>query len=385
MTTQLKTYLLIVLFVLGISEDIKAQQFSALYNFPNLINNTGTAVLMQADDGKLYGTTAGGGLNNSGAIYRINLDGSGFTNIFSFGTVYGAPERPLSGLLQGKDGNLYGTQLFDGNYGFGGIYRIATNGSGYLMLHSFNGTTEGGESESALIQGRDGRLYGCIPYVNPPLDESVYAFNPADNNFTILHTFSPTNSQDGRALLFSLLQSSNGMLYGVAEIGGSNNLGTLFTMNTNGGGFSVLHHFSTNDGTFGFPISAPIEGADGNLYGTASSSLYRVSTNGSNFQVLHTFIKQSDGSAANALVQGIDGKLYGTTAGSGSAVSDGMVFSINLDGTGFTKLHSFTNGADGANPICALLQANNGVLYGTTTSGGTNNGGSILVWPYNRG
>ncbi|HEY4416945.1 MAG TPA: choice-of-anchor tandem repeat GloVer-containing protein [Verrucomicrobiae bacterium] len=194
----------------------------------------------------------------------------------------------------------------------------------------------------------------------------------------ILHSFT-VSATDGSNPYGNLLQAGD-QLYGTTYSGGSGSDGTVFVMNTNGSGFTLLHSFNSVDG------QAPQAGLilSGNtLYGTTASggasqrgTVFAVNTDGSGFTTLYNFIGGGDGSSpqANLILSG--NTLYGTTAAGGSG-SQGTVFAVKTDGTGFTTLHSFT-GADGFTPQGSLVLSGN-TLYGTTAGGGSGNQGTVFA------
>ena len=137
----------------------------------------------------------------------------------------------------------------------------------------------------------------------------------------------------------------------------------------------------TNDG--GYPEAALVQGSDGNFYGTTSGggingygTVFKMSITGL-LTSLYSFTGANDGGYPRAeLVQGNDGSLYGTTTNGGTK-NVGTVFQISTNGA-YTGLYSFTGGDDGAYPNAGLVQGSDGSFYGTTSSGGTNNSGTVF-------
>ena len=310
---------------------------------------------MQGADGMLYGTTAEGGYfggSGVGVVFKVNPDGSKYTEVLSFGFFAAAGQGPTSAPLQGHDGNLYGTTS-EGGYmsrgwgGFGIVYTVGTNGLGYAILHEFStNNLEGRTPSSGLIQGMDGTLYGTT--------------------------------------------------YGGVNYDGSGYLsGTVFKLLTNGSGFQVLHTF-TNSAVDGMnPYAGLILGADGFLYGTTGSggtagngTVFKLSTSGSGYKVIHNFGSfTNDGQAPTApLTQGSDGYLYGTTPyggafgpASGGHRGYGVAFKLDTSGANYTVLYNFggTTG-DGHLPKGGLTQGPDGAFYGTTSAGGNLNAGTVF-------
>jgi uncharacterized repeat protein (TIGR03803 family) len=161
-------------------------------------------------------------------------------------------------------------------------------------------------------------------------------------------------------------------------------------MNLDGSNYQILHDFGpliTGDGLT--PV-AIMEGSDGALYGTTQSggtnlsgTAFRINRDGGQYSILHHFRHSDDGAQPVAgLVEGSDRALYGTTS-SGGANGGGTVFKFNKDGTGFVTLHSFSH-VDGAEPEASLVEGSDGKLYGTTRLWGQTNGGSGTVFRLNK-
>ena len=302
------------------------------------------AGLVQGTDGALYGTTYLGGSNRAGTVFKINPNGSGNTPLFHFGNNNNDPFglASPSGLIQGADGALYGP-AHGGSAGYGSVFRINPNGSGYAVLHSFD--PSGGYSpNAALVQGRDGSLFGTTQSGGAGFG-TVFRLN-TNGGFTQLCAFgSATN--DPQSPQSPLIQGADGALYGTSHaggtsaVGGASGFGTVFKINTNGTGMTVLHNFMPSGGDGQNPyLAGLVQGSNGVLYG----------------------ITQEGGSFAN-----------------GGSSGFGTVFKINPDGTGYAILHNFNPSAgDGKYPNSALVPGNDGELYGNTEFGGSNNLGVVF-------
>ena len=339
--------------------------------------------------GVLYGTTHLDQTN--GTVFTINTDGSGYAVLHTFAdseTTFGDPGTGFAYtyVTEGSDGRLYGTVPSGGAFGYGAVFRLNANGSGYTVIHDFTSITE--SSPASLMQARDGAFYGA--------GNSIFKVNADGGNYSVLYHF--TNGLDGGTALGVLQQGADGTLYGTSFVGGTNGFGTIFSVTTNGANFKVLHAFALGDGAN--PVAGLIQGSDGALYGTTSNSgtngfassggtIFKLDTNGNNFQVLHTFTgSPSDGDVAlSGLVEGLGKFLYGTTylgGNSGGGFSFGIIFRIGMDGSGYNPLYYFTNSApSGSQPLTGLVkgaaQGNTGVLYGTTSHGVSPNAGAIFA------
>jgi uncharacterized repeat protein (TIGR03803 family) len=250
--------------------------FTILYNFGTTTNDghNPQAALMQGADGALYGTTIYGGIYNGGTVFKINPDGTGFTTLHNF-TFSGPPvvvgEQPTCQLLQANDGLLYGTTSQGGTYQAGTVFRLSTNGTGYAVLYTFHGAGGDGRNPNAgLIQGNDGALYGTTYGGGTGGYGTVFKLNPDGSGYAILHSFS-TNASDGQLLNGRLVQANNGILYGTTQQGGSYGQGTIFGVNTTGTAYRVVYHFGTTPGDGQTIVAGLIQGSDGALYGQASA------------------------------------------------------------------------------------------------------------------
>lgn len=329
----------------------------------------------------------------------VGLGWSGELSAQTFKVLHTFTNIPYEGgLPQGRlvlSGNtLYSTANWGGISNYGTVFAINTDGSGFTVLHSFSGGSEGaGPSGDLLLSGNT--LYGTTAGGGSSSNGTVFALNTDGSGFKTLHEFSPTsatspytNSDGAHPINGSGLTLSGSLLYGTAFEGGSSGYGTVFSVNTDGTGFTVLHDFSTLDGNNldgANPVSRLI--VSGNtLYGTAGragvsgGTVFALNTDGSGFMTLEGFSASTANMPSGGLV--LSGNtLYGTTVFGGS-VASGTVFSINTDGTGFAVLHDFptTGGAnvDGANPMSGLILSGN-TLYGTANAGGTFNGGTVFA------
>ena len=291
--------------------------------------------------------------------------------------------QPLAGVVQGSDGLLYGTTEFGGANGAGTVYSIATNGTSYQTLWQFGAPGDGFDPQAGLVQGVDGDFYGTTSGGGADSSGTIYKISPG-GALTILRSL--TGNTQGSYSVAGLVQGIDSNFYGVAYSDGSNGGGTAFKI-TPAGTLTVLHSFGA--GTDGEePAGALVFAKDGNFYGTTyrggangQGDFFRLSPGGVSAN-LHAFQGGSNpngGYPQANLIQGTDGWLYGTTTGGGSSGA-GTVFRISTNGV-YTTLHSFTGGSDGASPQAGLLQASDGNFYGTAHDGGTGNGTIFMITP----
>jgi uncharacterized repeat protein (TIGR03803 family) len=416
--------------------------YSLLHTFTGGTNDGGSpaAGLLFGHDGALYGTTTIGGTNAAGLVFKVNTDGTGFQELHAFGSFNGDGGNPYAGLIQGQDNLLYGTTTGGGTNGAGTVYRLNTNGGAYSVVFALGNSPDGAVAPfGGVIQAPDGMLYGTTREGGADGTGTVFRVSTNGTSFKPLHDFA-SYFVEGAYPPCSLLMGVDGNLYGIANQGGTNGYGTVFTLDTNGANFNVLHNFDIYPDSF-YPNGALIQASNGLLYGTASSggggnwgSLFEISTNGVTYNVIVSlvgppgggehpqsslmqasdgllygtcqeggtnqsgtlFSLHDDGSSYNdffsfdgnggdanspeaSLLLGRDGALYGTSYFGGSN-GLGAIFKVNRDGTAYQLLHSFDNdGVDGYYPEAGLLQADNGMLFGTTYYGGTNESGTVFT------
>ena len=360
--------------------------YRALHQFQkNGVDGQLPYALTLGRDGVLYGATQYGGSSNLGTVFRINRDGSGHTILRSFGSDTADGQNPAAGLIHASDGALYGTTYSGGSSNYGTVFKLSTDGSGYAILRSFTGSDGDGSSpQAALVEGSDGLLYGVTRYGGMNRVGTVFKLNKDGGGYGLVYTFS--GSQDGANPL-GITEGPGAILYGAANSGGTNYSGTIFKLNRSGGGFVVLHHYLSGVPDDGSLPAPPTLGSNGALYGTTYGGgetdrgiVYKVQTDGSGFTILRSFNATGyDGSRPMAVpLQGADGALYGTTY-SGGHYDVGTVFKMAPDGTGYTILHDFSKRwPDGHAPGAALVQGADGAFYGTTLGGGTNSQGTVF-------
>ena len=360
-----------------------AQIWSTIYSDSNAILTTGSASggnpfagLIQGTDGDFYGTTRNGGANGDGTVFQIASSGS-FATLYSFtGANDGA--HPTSALVQGTNGYFYGTTGTDGSGGSGTVYSITSGGS-LNTLYSFTGGSDGGNPYAGLVTGTDGNFYGTTETDGADGFGTVYSITPGGTLHTLL-TF--PGGADGGNPFAGLVTGTDGNLYGTTVTGGTGGGGIAYSV-TYSGSFALLHTFD-NQGEGGSPYGGLVSGTDGNFYGTTESAgtygagtIFQLTYSGS-LQTLYAFTGGSDGGNPYApLITAPDGNLYGTTVSGGDGF--GTLFNISYGGA-FNPLYEFSGGSDGANPYAPVTTGTDGNFYGTTEAGGNNQYGTVFQW-----
>jgi uncharacterized repeat protein (TIGR03803 family) len=353
------------------------------------------SVLVGADNA-LYGITKTGGLYNNGVVFRVNPDGSGYTDLRAFGAFTNNAQTPVA-LIQGKDGFLYGAASSGGTNGSGVIFSLSTDGLFYKVLHSEGDYYGDATTPSALLQGADGFLYGLASSGGTNGSGAAFKISTSGSSYSVIYNFGSDYNLAGGyfadgANPFSFSQGKDGVLYGVTQQGGTNSQGLIFRLSTNGSVFKALYSFGDLDDDISDPISVAL-GANGNLFGLGQTggstnyggAIFTLHTNGSGYHLLHAFTGTlGDGAQPVApMIPGRDGSWYGTTRQGGSAIGVGSVFRLSGDGSAYETIRRFdvitsvlydVFGTDGQEPG-VLAQGPDGRLYGVTAFGGASGQG----------
>lgn len=375
--------LLAIVVCLGQFDDgslMAAVTLTTLHVFRDNDGNAPQAALVLGANGNFYGTTAAGGtgtncIGGCGTVFEITPGGM-FTSLHSFTNYDGSD--PRAGLVQASDGNLYGTTAGGGMFGPGGlgtVFRI-TPGGVVTTIHSFGLGNDGISPESDLIEADDGYLYGTTASGGATGSGTVFRIS-TNGVFTQLNGVNQPAA--------GVIQASDGNFYGTTQAGGTNSncssgCGSVFRI-TPAGVVTTLHSFDGSDGKE--PLDRLVQGSDGNLYGTTSGGLaslncssgcgtvFQITTNGV-FTPLHAFTGPDGRQPRGGLVEGSDGNFYGTTF-YGGAFGVGTVFQMTTNGV-VTRLLSFNPSSNAGNPAAGLVKGSDGNLYGTTQAGGGANG-----------
>jgi uncharacterized repeat protein (TIGR03803 family) len=222
--------------------------------------------LLLAANGNFYGTTFTGGYPGVGVIFEITPTGT----LTTLNTFLGPPggDSPWAPLVQGIDGNLYGTSVAGGTYTTGAVYKMTLSGA-LTILYSFQGTGFLGGPYGPLALGANLEYYGTTSSGGPAYAGTIFKITPS-GTFTNLYNF--TGGADQGCPLSGLVQANNGNLYGTASAvcESSGDAGTIFQV-TPGGAFTTLYTFSGINGEAN-PIAGLLQATDGNFYGTTTQS-----------------------------------------------------------------------------------------------------------------
>jgi uncharacterized repeat protein (TIGR03803 family) len=323
-------------------------QFSLIHSFKGTDGAKPIAGLTLGTDGNFYGVTSAGGPGFAtdgglGTVFMITPTGL-FTTLYNFeGFADGyAPQGPL---LFGSDGYLYGTTTAAGQKsnpcrGCGTIFKIAPTSGQFSVLHNFNGFPDGGVPEAGLIEGPNGNLYGTATAFGSPttLAGTIFTITPG-GQYTVLHEFT---GMDGSLPIANLTLGSDGDFYGATATGGAYGSGTVFKMAPNGK-LTTLHSFSSSAE---LPTGTMVQAQDGNFYGTTQSNqsifsggMFKITPGGA-----YTSLASLPGDPYwggdelyGGLRQGTNGEFYGITNEGGPIEAFdcphegcGLIFSLSV-------------------------------------------------------
>jgi uncharacterized protein (TIGR03437 family) len=331
---------------------------TAMYSFGAASNIEPIGGLIQATDGNFYGLTPGNvGTARNGTIFKITPAGA-LTTVHTFTDTEGAP---AAGLVQATDGNFYGTTI----NGLGTTAKGFTTFAGWIFKLTLAGTltplyifgqtsqADGGSPQGGLIQARDGNLYGttsqggtgtCADSIQLVVGCGTVFRATLGGTETTLYSFL-SSSNGGISPIAGPIQATDGNFYGTTSTGGANGYGTIFKI-TSDGMLTTLYSFG-----YGCNPGRLIQASDGNLYGISpyfcgshqAGMIFSI-TLGGTLTTVYNFCSQAacaDGRTPSALIQGTDGNFYGTT--SGGSNSHGTVFKLVL--TSVPAVTAVVNGA----------------------------------------
>jgi uncharacterized repeat protein (TIGR03803 family) len=376
-------------------EPVEAQTFRAIYSFPGTypwsdpyygsfdtnLTGAGPRCTLFLSQNFLYGTAEIGGTSGTGTIFKLDTDGSGFTNLHNFAEAVDIEPRnsdgawPIAGLTLSGD-TLYGAAFQGGAHTTGTIFSLATNGDSFRTLYSFSTINPGfvnadGAQPAAELTVSGNVVYGSTYFGGPAGVGTLFNLNTDGSGFDSWSTV-------GGGIATLVL--SNHVLYGPTPGGGSSNNGTVFRLNPDWTGSTTLYSFS--GGSDGAVPRAGLLLFDNVLYGTTTAggngglgTVFKLNIDGTGFATLHSFADEEGTPNRGTLVL-LGHNLFGITA---IFPQRGVLYSLSTNGTGFTILHTFSGPGDinGSNPLGGLA-ASGYTLYGTTSIGGSAGTGTIF-------
>jgi uncharacterized repeat protein (TIGR03803 family) len=365
-----KLFFILTFTIFGISA---SAQYTKLLDF-NDTNGRYPNGSLYYDGIFLYGMTEYGGIKDTGTIFKIKPDGSGYVKLLDF-TGFANGSRPHGSLI--SDGTfLYGTTMNGGINNLGTIFKIKTDGSGYVKLLDFANVTNGSNPSGSLIF--DGSfLYGVTGYGGIKDSGTIYKIKPDGSSYVKIFDFAgDTNGTVPYGYLFY----DGTFLYGMTGLGGNkNNCGTIYKIKPDGSGYIKLYNFPGPGG--GYYSSSLI--SDGTfLYGTMNyydiedySEVFKIKPDGSGYMDLFGFGMYFE-VGSSPIFNG--NYLYGMTLNYGTN-GYGNIFRIKPDSSGYTDLLDFAGATNGSDPLGSLI-TDGTFFYGMTYTGGAYNDGVIFKY-----
>ncbi|MBX3221500.1 MAG: hypothetical protein KF795_13340 [Labilithrix sp.] len=329
----------------------------------------------------LYGMTNQGGASDLGTVFKVNTDGTGYALLRSFAGGAADGSSP-QGSLAVSGSTLYGMTYLGGASNLGTVFKVNTDGTGYVLLRSFAGGTADGGYPYGSLAVSGSTLYGMTYLGGASNLGTVFKVNTDGTGYALLRSFAG-GTADGRYPYGSLVLSGS-TLYGMTIGGGASSVGTVFKVNTDGTGYALLRSFAggTADGRSPYG-SLAVSGST--LYGMTNQggasdrgTVFKVNTDGTGYALLRSFAGgAADGRSPYGSLAVSGSTLYGMT-NQGGAFNLGTVFKVNTDGTGYALLRSFAGGtADGGSPLSSLAVSDS-TLYGMTPLGGASDRGGTV-------
>ena len=324
-----------------------AGEETVLYEFKGQSNGDGAAPhgrLAFDAQGNLYGTTQGGGTNNTGTVYELTpAQGGGWTEkvLYTFSAAGTDGANPSAGLVIAKDGTMYSTTANGGAGGAGASFSLKRTSKGWKqkVIHSLNYPGDGGYPYDGLMMDASGNLYGAAPAGGSSGYGVIYRLSQGKQGWTetVIHNFTDQNGDGSGLYWIDLISDGAGNIYGATSFGGTNTTGNVWEL-----------VYSKSKKTY------------------TESILYEFGASGS-----------GDGNNPyGGLAMDSKGNLYGTTVNGGTG-GIGMVYQLTKQGKTWkeTALHEFAGGADGSQPTGNLYIDGKGRLYGMAEMGGSSNQG----------
>jgi uncharacterized repeat protein (TIGR03803 family) len=390
-TSKLQLTLGLVLacvFAFSLAVRAQAQTVTNFANFDGVDGHLPQGqTVVQATNGRFYGTTAFGGAYGMGNMYELTPGGK-LSNFYSFCSLANCADGagPAASPVLGIDGNLYGTTAGGGSdavypNGSGTVYKMTIEGE-ITTLYTFCPTAPctDGSTPTGMIQASDGNLYGSTYFGGSDNAGTIFQLTPA-GEFKLLHSFcSVADCADGDSPNFPPIQGNDGNFYGAGYDGGTG--GGVFYELTASGTYTVLYDFCYTNfgdcptGSLPNPI---VQDASGNFFGTTNDGGSRDYGVAFEITAAHEYnVLQNFNYATTYNYEGLtlanDGNLYGSTLSAANESNAGTIVEITPEGVA-REIYAFSNGgATGSEPWSPLFQATDGNLYGTTNYGGDKGG-----------
>jgi uncharacterized repeat protein (TIGR03803 family) len=338
--------------------------------------------LIRAKNGILYGLTASGGKYNMGVLFEWDPETEKYTKLIDFQGVTNG-KNPRGSLIQATNDKLYGMTSSGGSNDAGVIFEFEP--STCTLIKKIDLGKDARNPNGSLMQAFNGKFYGMTSY-GGYIDQGVLFEWDLSSN-TIIHKILFTDS-NGQYPSGSLIQTDNGMLYGMTAMGGANNSGVLFEFDPVAGHYIKKHDFEENTHNKGGMVFGSLcKAKNGKLYGmtdgggpAGTGKVFEFDpVTGTHKDIVSFYNKEIGAYPIGSLVQAKNGKLYGRTSG-GGANNMGTIFEWDPREKRYTKKIDFDGLQTGRMPDGALVMANNNKLYGVNMAGGSSNSGVLFEY-----
>ena len=328
---------------------------------------------------RLYVSTSRNGDNYLGSIIEYS-PGGGVSILRAFQNQNKEGFSSRGGLLLASDGKLYGMTDEGGLWNYGVIFSLDPVTATYKKLIDFNGLNGKYPSSNRLIEGQDGNFYGTTPYGGTEGLGVLFSIDPRSGVFTKIKDFSLST---GGSPYGGLVEVADGKFYGTCFQGGSLGYGTIFSYDPLGSRYEKKRDFDFVDGAQPYADNSLIQAADGKLYGMTLLGgsagwgvLYSFDPRSSVYTKLKDFNEKDGNFPYGKLCQAADGLLWGNTY-YGGKFDAGVIFTFDPVSRVYTVVKDL-NTNDGTNPAGSLMEASDGKLYGLSKTGGTADRGVIF-------
>lgn len=331
---------------------------------------------------ELWGMTFSGGIGGGGVIYKTDNNGTNQKIVKSFVENPGANPQNTQ-LCQANNNKYYGMTQNGGNSNYGVIFEFDPTTNKYSILHNFVDSS-GRLPQGSLILANNGKLYGTTEFGGATDDGVLFEFNPQTNEYKKIKSF---YSSIGIRPCASLLLGDNGKLYGTTMMGGNQNMGVVFEYDIASLAYNVKFNFSYVNGAY--PYGNLVQASNGNLFGMTNQGgtynlgvLFELNISNSNYY-RRVIFNGTNGRqpCSNSLILASNNNLYGLTT-LGGDYNFGVLFEYNTTTSAYLKKYDF-DGTNGSEPNANLLEVSNGIFYGLTSKGGSNDYGVLFKFDLN--
>lgn len=348
------------------------QTLTTLASFNGATGDQSNTPLISDGNGNLYGTTFAGGQNGNGAIFKVNIASRSYSILAPFNST--PPSMFNSGVIADASGNLWGATTSGGNFAAGTVFEYVAATQTLNTVASFNSATTGYNPMGSLAMDASSNLYGTT--WGGGSGGTVFEYNASSHTLSTLAGFGAAVGTLPNGAILGL----DGNLYGTTGASGANDSGTIFEYSFASHALTALASF---DGTNGaVPRGSLVADANGNFYGVTlggaygDGNIFEYVAATRTLESLFSFDGANGQGPVAGLILGKDGSLYGTTQG-GGAYDHGTIFEFSPATQALATLYSF-DGSPLTSPMAALLQGDDGNLYGTVGDNAANGGGDVF-------